>query len=166
MGASDLLESWSEARVGVIAASSAIRVRSARFIIQHSNRYVKTSKGLLAASSRCAFAVTASSDVPPKGVIVEADSLGTDTGNVALLAEGLVQAGDETIKESSSTSLRRPGIRGYSFAREEESCTDTGQYGCTSNEDCLCDCCVAYLRTAVGHCSNFQPLCMQDMENK
>ena len=96
--------------------------------------HVKTSKCLLAISSRSA--VAASAGVPSKGVIVEADSLEKDTGNnIALLAKGLVQAGDETIKDSSSASPRRPGIRGYSFAREEETCSD--QYDqCSSKNDC------------------------------
>ena len=104
--------------------------------------HVKTSKGLLAISSRSA--VAASADAPPKGVIVEADSLETNTGDVALLIGGLIQPGDEAIKDSSSTSPRRPGIRGYSFGREEGRCWDRGN-SCSSNSQCGCSgtCCVA-----------------------
>jgi len=92
--------------------------------------HVKTSKGLLAISSRSA--VAASADAPPKGVIVEADSLETNTGDVALLIGGLIQPGDETIKESSSASPRRPGIRG-SLSAEGVVAESSGSIG--SGED-------------------------------
>ena len=61
-------------------------------------------------SRRCA--VAASADVPQKDVIIEADSLVTkNTGNVALLVEGLIKAGSGTAKGSGSTSRGRPGLR-------------------------------------------------------
>ena len=123
---------------------------SARLSVFNSN-YVprKNTKCLLAISSRSA--VAASAGVPSKGVIVEADSLEKDTGNnIALLAKGLVQAGDETIKDSSSAT--RPGIRGYSFGREEgkrgysfarEEMKCSNPNSCTSNSDCCGDnCCL------------------------
>ena len=89
----------------------------------------KTSKGLLAILSRRAFAVADSPGVPPKDVIAEAESLETDAGNVALLAEGLVKAGDDTVEDSSSTSLR-----GYIFAREEGKCVNPDS--CDEKGDC------------------------------
>ena len=63
--------------------------------------------------SRCLrHGVAASADVPQKDVIIEADSLVTkNTGNVALLVEGLIKAGSGTAKGSGSTSRGRPGLR-------------------------------------------------------
>ena len=86
--------------------------------------------------------------MPPKDVVVEADSLETNTGNVALLVEGLIQPGDEAIKDSSSASLRRPGIRGYIFAHEEEECGVQYQHGCSNRDDCCGNmCCLTF-----GYC--------------
>ena len=106
----------------------------------------KQTKCLLTILRRCAFA--ASADVPQKDVIVEADSFVTkNTGNVALLVEGLIQAGSGTVKGSGSTSRGHPGLRGYDFAREEESSCVAIYESCVSNSQC-CNidegfCCVA-----------------------
>ena len=136
-GASDLLKRGEPGAAAGAAASRAIRNSSLlRF---HSNSPLshrnKQTKCLLAFSSRCAFVVA--DDVLPKDFIIKSDSLETkNTGNVALLVEGLIQAGDETIKGSSSTSRGRPGLRGFNFAQEEEGpCKDLFD-PCTANSDC------------------------------
>ena len=146
-GASDLLKRGEPGAAAGAAASRAIRNSSLlRF---HSNSPLshrnKQTKCLLAFSSRCAFVVA--DDVLPKDFIIKSDSLKTkNTGNVALLVEGLIQAGDETIKGSSSTSRGRPGLRGFNFAQEEESwgisCNDYEP--CTANSGCPCSdyCCI------------------------
>ena len=148
-GASDLLKRGEPGAAAGAAASRAIRNSSLlRF---HSNSPLshrnKQTKCLLAFSSRCAVAVAASADVPQEDFIVEADSLETkNTGNVALLVEKLIQAGDETVKGSSSTSRGGPGLRGFNFAQEEESwgisCNDYEP--CTANSGCPCSdyCCI------------------------
>ena len=77
--------------------------------------------------------------------MVEADSLETkSTGNVALLVEGLIQAGGGTSKGSmglTSTSRGRPGIRGYDFDVPPDDC-ENPHYCFLHNDDC-CDgfCC-------------------------
>ena len=148
-GASDLLKRGEPGAAGAAAASRAIRNSSLlRF---HSNSPLshrnKQTKCLLAFSSRCA--VAASADVPQEDFIVEADSLETkNTGNVALLVEKLIQAGDETVKGSSSTSRGGPGLRGFNFAQEEEGrCKDFFD-PCSANSECCSTagfrmCCVA-----------------------
>ena len=84
--------------------------------------------------------------------MVEADSLETkNTGNVALLVGGLIQAGGGTSKGSkglTSTSRGRPGIRGYDFAREEDDPACSNPNFCVISDDC-CDgfCCDEYYVT-------------------
>ena len=141
--------SWSEASPG----SSLLSVDPVFFSTNQSNSprcpiVKKQTKCLLAISSRCAFVVA--DDVLPKDFIIKSDSLKTkNTGNVALLVEGLIQAGDETIKGSSSTSRGGPGLRGFNFAQEEESwgisCNDLEP--CTANSGCPCSdfCCIGLL---------------------